>query len=260
MFLNWGLETSKWKLLISKFEKIKFINAFCAVWSGLTINNWIPNRLAEFLGRILYISPENKPKAIFSTLIGNVSQLVMTVFWGSLGLLLWIGHLSKCQYSILIIAVLIINIVLVYFYLNMKLAHRLIMKIKFLHFISQYSEIILQYKKNELLKIAGFSCLRYFVYLFQYYLLLVAFGINAQPVLLLASVSLIFLVQAVLPSVTFTEIGIRGATILFFAGKYSTANNEMLAAAYCLWLINIIIPTLFGGIFILGIKNKRLVN
>lgn len=28
MFLNWGLESAKWKILVTKFEKISFFKAF----------------------------------------------------------------------------------------------------------------------------------------------------------------------------------------------------------------------------------------
>jgi len=257
MLINWGLETAKWKYLISKFENISFFRAFRAVWSGITINNWIPNRLAEFLGRILYIRTENRTKAIFSTLIGNMAQMIMTTLWGSLGLLIWLCFEDRSGFMIMTILLVGLNVTLIYFYFHIKIAHKLISKFKFLHFIAEYSNIISSYSLIELSAILGLSFIRYFVYLTQYFLLFKAFGIEANGILLLSSAAMIFLIQVVLPSFTLSEIGIRGATVLYVAGNFSANINGLLAAAYSLWLINIIIPTLFGAFFVLGLKLKN---
>ena len=50
MLLNWSLESSKWKFLMSGVEEMNFISALKGVLSGLAIGFATPNRVGEFAG------------------------------------------------------------------------------------------------------------------------------------------------------------------------------------------------------------------
>lgn len=257
MFLNWGLETIKWKKLIDVFEKISPWRAFRAVWSGLTINSWIPNRLAEFLGRILYISSENRGKAVFSAFTGNLAQLLMTLGFGSAGLVVWLGHMDSIPRTLIAIALAAMMIIAVYAFFNIGRLQKVIGRIPLLNKFSDYALVMAEYSKSRLLEVFFLSMFRYAVYTFQYFILLKVFGVETPWYILLALVPVIFLIQTFLPSFTWIEIGIRGATVLFVIGRYSNEINSMLAAAFLLWIINIIIPTIAGAFFIATIRKKE---
>lgn len=256
MPINWGIESVKWHLLISKLEPITFLKSFRAVLSGICINNWIPNRMAEFLGRILYIEKKNRIRAIFSTLVGSYSQLIMTVLFGSLGFIIWLKPAGYLLIILIIIAI-IINILLVFSYFRISAFSRIIHKIKFLTRIVKYVEILSEYDQTQLFKIFSLSFLRYMVFLLQYFILLNVFNIEIEVIEGLTGVALIFAIQAVIPSITLTEIGIRGAAVIWVFERFSGNLNGMLCAAYSLWIINIIIPTIMGTIFILTLRRSR---
>src|ERR1044071_1101258 len=55
MILNWAIEAFKWKLTIEKVQEISFLTAFKAVLSGLSFSVTTPNRIGEYLGRVLYM-------------------------------------------------------------------------------------------------------------------------------------------------------------------------------------------------------------
>ncbi|RYY96353.1 MAG: hypothetical protein EOO11_13665, partial [Chitinophagaceae bacterium] len=55
MGVNWGLEAAKWRLLVAPVQPVGFWNALRAVLSGVSFSVTMPNRIGEYLGRMLYI-------------------------------------------------------------------------------------------------------------------------------------------------------------------------------------------------------------
>ncbi|MEO7535698.1 MAG: hypothetical protein ABIU30_17700, partial [Ferruginibacter sp.] len=94
MFINWGIETKKWQLLVHHVETFSFYKAFKSVLSGCSVTMLTPNRVGEYGGRILYVSPRNRFKAISLTLVGSMSQLLVTMVMGCIGLL-YLRYLSQ---------------------------------------------------------------------------------------------------------------------------------------------------------------------
>lgn len=58
MFVNWSIEAVKWKLSVKKIQNVGFLKAFKAVLSGVSFSVSTPNRVGEYLGRVLYMDPE----------------------------------------------------------------------------------------------------------------------------------------------------------------------------------------------------------
>ncbi|MBK7946332.1 MAG: flippase-like domain-containing protein [Flavobacteriales bacterium] len=54
MLLNWGLESRKWRILVSDVERISRWRAFMATLAGTPIGLITPNRVGEFVGRVLF--------------------------------------------------------------------------------------------------------------------------------------------------------------------------------------------------------------
>ena len=49
MFLNWIIEAFKWKLLIKKVEDISIWTSVRAVFSGITVSTFTPNRVENMV-------------------------------------------------------------------------------------------------------------------------------------------------------------------------------------------------------------------
>ena len=88
MFVNWFLEALKWRALIYKIEKISLIQSIKAVFAGITISSFTPNRVGEYAGRVFCIQKADKVKAVLITVIGSMAQLITTIVFGLLGFLL----------------------------------------------------------------------------------------------------------------------------------------------------------------------------
>jgi hypothetical protein len=167
-------------------------------------------------------------------------------------LLIWFSHSHDLIFVILIL--LLINSLLLLAFFNVSLFSGIIKKISFLKKFWQYAEILEEYSFIQLTELLFLSFCRYAVYCTQYYLLFIVFGADFGFMQSMLCLSLIFLSLSVIPAVTLTEIGVRGATVLYFTGFYTHNSAGVLAAAYLIWLVNIIIPAIAGAFLLLKIK------
>src|SRR5690606_5150466 len=87
MFLNWLIEAGKWKLLLHPLEAVSLKQALRAVLGGLAIGVNTPNRIGEYSGRALYVSEGKRMRSVSLAVVCSFSQLLVTLFFGSLGLL-----------------------------------------------------------------------------------------------------------------------------------------------------------------------------
>ena len=99
MFVNWSLEALKWKLSVQHVQPVSFAKALKAVFSGVSFSVTTPNRMGEYIGRVLYMNEGNRLKVISLTILGSVSQLIVTMFFGLLALMILKPSILNAQLS-----------------------------------------------------------------------------------------------------------------------------------------------------------------
>lgn len=267
MFLNWGLEARKWQLALHNLQQLSFWKAFKATFTGSTMASFTPNRTGEYVGRILYIEEGKRLQAISLTLICSMAQLQVTLYAGLAGL--WFfrrsfatieadSYSSQFWMTVLFYLVLGGTLLLTLFYFRLswliRVLHRIPGAVKFI----KYVEVLEECNATILLRILSLSIGRYLVFVAQYYLLFTVFGVEVNLWQTLQSVSVLFLVLAILPSFTFlTDLGIRWKAGIEIVQLYSSNTIGIFAAAFTIWLVNLIIPALIGSLLILGIRVFR---
>jgi hypothetical protein len=87
MPLNWGIEARKWQLALRPVGGISYRNAFKAIFTGATMASFTPNRMGEYLGRILYVKEGKRLAAISLTIVCSIAQLLITLTIGIIGIL-----------------------------------------------------------------------------------------------------------------------------------------------------------------------------
>ncbi len=141
MFLNWFLEALKWRFLISKVEQISIIRSVRAIFSGITVSAFTPNRVGEYGGRVFCLEKADRIQAVLITVIGSMAQLVTTIFFGCIGLLFLPKYSSELSYmlnnieygySILVFLLLLLNILIVFLFLNTSVFSTILSNIRFL--------------------------------------------------------------------------------------------------------------------------------
>lgn len=268
MVVNWSIETRKWQLAVRRVQKISFWQGFKAILTGVSFSVTTPNRTGEYLGRVLYMEEGNRLRTISLTILCSMSQLLVTLFAGIIGLLfLWdrilsaepISGWSSIGLQVLLFGSILALIILTLFYFRVSLfarwIDRLSRKEKFAFLLVELGAL----NATILWRLLSLSTIRFGVFILQYYLLFSFFGVEVGFVETLWSTSLVFLILAIIPGFALADLGIRGEVNLKVLGLYSSNAIGIGFTAVIVWFINLIIPALAGSLLILGIKffSKR---
>ncbi len=274
MVINWCLEAYKWKYLIGKIEKVSFFKAFQAVLTGVSISSFTPNRVGEFFGRVFILREASHIEGILITMVGSVSQLLITVFAGSASLVILIPHLlpdaayshGYLYYGIISI-VTVLDLLLLALFFNLSFLSALkerILKNRWKK-LRRFFRVFAFFRNRELATVMALSLTRYIVFSTQFYLLLELFDVSIPYPTAMMLISLVYFMMAIIPTIALTELGIRGSVALYFFGMYfghlhTTLANLSLgvfAASTILWMINLGFPALVGTIFVFRLQFFR---
>lgn len=255
MVLNWTIEAQKWRYLLKGTEQFSLWTSLQSVLTGLAVSVITPNRIGEYMGRILYLRNVHKLQGITVTIVGSFAQLIITGFLGLVGLFYYMNQVTPDTWLYLLLsASILLCIGLGYFYFILPALVERIASISFLRKIRFYLMVVQRFHWQQLLSILGMSLLRYFVYTLQFILLLKVLYVEAGWMQLLFTSWLIFWAMAIVPTIAIAEVGIRGETALYFLAPFSTNHMGIVLATVLLWLINLIIPALFGCLFVFRMK------
>jgi len=267
MFVNWGIEALKWKVLVRHIEQVSFLRAFKAILAGLSLAMNTPNRVGEYFGRIIYIHEGNRIRAIALTLVGSISQLIITVLFGCFGLLFLRYNieqrppvnfgLSLIWINATIYGSLLGVTLLILFYFRLSWTIQLLEKIPFVSKYTYYIQKLEEFEWKELTKVLVLSLFRYATFIIQYALLLQVFDVNIGLWQGSWLTMVMFLALAVVPTIALAELGLRGQLSIQLFGLFSNNTLGIVFTATGIWLINLVVPALAGSLFILGVKLFR---
>lgn len=262
MIVNWSLETFKWMISVGKVQSVAFFTAFRAVLSGVSFSVTTPNRVGEYLGRVLYMDEGNRLRAISLTITGSLSQLIVTLIMGFAGLLVLRPVIERGQlitsfwYGVLLYGVAGVTLFLTVFYFRLSWLVRWIDRLPGSRRYAWLIETLEKFDATLLVQIMSLSALRFVVFIVQYYLLFRLFDVDVSLWESWWVVSVSFLVMAVIPTIAlFTDLGLRGKVNLMLLGLFSGNSLGISLTAVSIWFINLIIPALAGSLLILGIKR-----
>ncbi|PLX20465.1 MAG: hypothetical protein C0597_04150 [Marinilabiliales bacterium] len=257
MPINWCVETIKWRKLIESIQKLGFFYSYQAVFAGISMGIFTPNRIGEIGGRILFLEKGKRTYALLATSLGSFAQLITTIIAGLVGLIyllkLYPGtiHLSVMLHRLFIVVVIILLSLLLWLYFNTKSIKPILLKFSFFKSRENQISFFSDTKPSLLLQVIVLSMIRYMIFFVQFYLFLHFFDIDLTIAQTFISVSLIYLFSALIPTTTLIELGIKGSLAIFFIGLFSTNYIGIVLSTIFLWIINLAIPALIGSIFFL---------
>ncbi len=271
MIINWSIEAYKWRYLIKKVEIISFAKALKAVLAGLSVSTFTPNRVGEFLGRVFILQKANPWKAIFISILCSMSQLMITLLMGSVSMIVYVvAFLSKQNVFpayvlyVFVALLLIANFLMLSIFFNVSFISKwlnVLIKPKWRK-MKGYLKVFSYFKFYELRNVLLFSLLRYFIFSFQFYLLLRFFSVPLNIFEGIFLISLVYFVISAIPSMTLAELGIRGSVAVgVFDYYFNTTLNmnvnynfAIVAATSVLWLINIALPAFIGNFYVMKLN------
>ena len=254
--INWSIESLKWKVLLQKIEPIPFRKAFASVLTGLAFAIVTPSKIGDFAGRILYLSNQKKLKGAIAALIGNVTQTIVALFIGTIGLIYMNFAYPALWLQITLLLSLIGIGLLIYIYFHLPQFYRWTQKYPKLRPLLVAMRVFNNYSKKELLKIFFIAFLRFVVYNFQFLLLAQILGADLPWFGGFFLSAFMFWMISVIPSYFVADIGVRGfvAGLIFIQTGIAANSISLLASSYGVWILNLLVPAIIGSIFILFIK------
>ena len=257
MVVNWVLESLKWQYLTRTLVKITAWEAIEAVFCGLTWAIFTPNRIGEYGGRVLFLPNRRRIHGVFAMAVGSFGQNVITNVLGLIALMwfaftyqpinLWLaGGLSVGAIGFIVLILV--------FYFHIRWLVTLLNKIRFLKKYHRFFDIIGRYGFHELLNIMWFCLSRFFVFSFQYYLVIHLLMPQIPVFPMMMMVFILFFIQSALPSLDLIDVGVRSMTASAFFVYITDQKLAVIAAVSSIWLINLIIPAILGSVFVLKLK------
>ena len=257
MPLNWLIDAVKWKWLLKPYAKLSVASAFRGVFMGITVGLFTPNGVGEFMGRLWVVSEDKREQAASTSIVGSMAQLAITITIGGACLVFYIGDFILPRY-VIVNQVLAVATVVLGFFLYFKLPAIASGVLTRLPFLQRFSAFIASFKDFDLRSLGGayvFAFLRYIVFCTQLALLLFALGelTLAGHWSLLFLIPVYYYVQALVPTVALSEIGVRGMILSFLFSPF-LFESDVILVSFLIWVINLIIPGLIGLFFLLKAK------
>ncbi len=266
MIFNWFIEAVKWRFLVNKIERISILTSLRAVFSGITVSVFTPNRIGEYGGRVFCLEKADRIQGVLITVLGSMAQLLTTIFFGSMGILFLNNYIPELEniyreidfaYPIVFFLLLFLNILLLLLFHNISLLSNLMDKVSLLNQYKKYKEVFTFYNAQELAFVFIFSIIRYAIFTTQFFILLKLFEIDIIYFDAIILTMVMLFIISIIPTIAISEIGIRGSVAVYLFSLVSTNIIGILSATFVLWFINLLFPALIGSFFVFTLKFFR---
>lgn len=228
MPVNWYLEAVQWQILTSSHQKLSLQESFEVVLKGVLFNWIIPFSGGDAIARLKGGRSFRKTgKALF---INRITSSLVTVAFFALGgsyylLVHYYGSTPGMFWPVSFLLVCVSS----------------------LYFVFRNQKMVL-----------SFSLCRYLVFSLQLFILLVIFLPTVQVLVLLSGITWIFFFRTFVPSL-FGALGIRELSAVMFFETFVADISVVVLATILLWVINIVIPSLLGGL-VFSLGNKKVAS
>lgn len=254
MFLNWSLESYKWKYLLNKVEDISFYKAVKGVLSGLAIGFITPNRVGEFAGKIAYLKSENRANGALMSFVGSSAQLLVTIQVGLIAIAAskYASPVDICVTPIALVTLVIVSIV----WFKLDLFLKWISRFEWLQKWNKDTDQLAIVSEKKMTTVYLISLIRYMVFPLQYFVLFKMLDTSIDFSECLSMTATSYFLLAIVPTYAIAEIGARGSLNLL---AFSELNSPfaVLSVTLLIWMINLIIPALFGAFMIAKFKLQK---
>jgi uncharacterized protein (TIRG00374 family) len=249
MLVNISLQIFKWRYFVRRVDPTATnFETAASLLFGIALGTLTPGQIGEFGGRALHHNSVSAGTIIGLTVIDKVQMLCIMGIAGVVSLVI-IFHLGIIAGGIIAITS---TLLFLFIFFGLKTIQRFISSLSFRFlkravlrdFLSALS--ILQLR--DLIVSFGVSAGFFIVIYFQMYLLLNAFSPVGMGDAFLGFAAMMFL-KSLVP-ISLGDLGIREAGSMYFYGLLGIANATALNASLLLFVLNILLPSFLGSIFI----------
>lgn len=246
---NWFFEILKWQKLVSFVKKISFKNALEQSLGALTASLFTPNRIGEYAAKTIYFSTLFRKRIVLLNLLGNMMQMSVTILFGTIGFLLYVSQYTiELNYSKIARFVIILLLIVSFIGFGVKKSTISIKGISF--------EKIMLFIVNLPRKIHiygfSFSIIRYLIFSFQFYYVLLIFGVNLNYLETIIVIASMYLLSSLIPSIFIFDVIIKGSVAVYLFSFVGVNELTILSVVMIMWVLNFVLPSIFGSYYVLN--------
>lgn len=255
---NWLVESIKWRVVLAVEYHVDLKTSIMAITSGLSLAIITPNRIGEYGGRLVAIPSKYNWLSVVSTFVGSVSQNLVTVLFGMLGLFMLthqFPNVIPVDLDPVFVSAFLFFIFGVYLFFNIDLLSRIGSSSgvnKYLRKIRIPLISLRALPRILIAKVLGWSVLRFMIYSVQYYFVLRLFGVELDVLLSAFAIWSVFIIQTGIPLPPFLSVLARGEIALIVWGMFGVNELTILAITFTIWLINLAAPAILGLYYIMN--------
>ena len=246
---NWFFEVLKWRTLVSSVKNISFFDAFKQSTSSLTASLLTPNRIGEYGAKAIYYNRFQRKKVMFLNLIGNLSQMFITVIFGLLGFVILYDYLNftidfhQVNSFIIIGSILLTGLIIYRFKSYIQTV-----------FISKILDYFREIPLNILGKSILYSFFRYLIFSHQFYFLLMLFGVELDYFTAMGAVFSMYFIASVIPGFVVFDFIVKGSIAISVFGIFGVPDMVVLGVTTIMWLLNFALPAIIGSYYVFAFE------
>lgn len=255
--MNWMLEISKWQTLASVVQKVSYKEALIQSLSSHTLSLLAPFKTGEYVGKALYFKKDIRKKIILLNFVGNMYQLLVTLVFGTVGLVYFVQHfhISWHPYKFRFFAFITAFFILVFLAGNTRIPYG-----KKGNYYQRALAFTRRIPKKIKYKTGLLSVLRYLVFSHQFYLMLGFFGVEIAYTTAMLLVFVMYFIATLLPVMSLFDFLIKGSVAIYLFGYLGVDQRLMLSISILMWLLNFVLPAVLGSYFVLVFKPDNYIT
>ncbi len=249
--LNWLLEAVKWQRLTANVQSLSLFTSIKAVLAGISTGFFTPNRVGELVGRVMFLSEDNRKSGVTLSLVNSLTQNLIMALCGAPACLLFFTQTNgTVEANITHYLLFVVGFLVLFglFYFALPRLSRHFKSNRFAQIILPFTDCLAGYSFWQLAAIILISLVRYLVFCVQFFFMLRFFGVHLAPWQALIAIPTTYLFVTFTPSFAFSEAAVRSSYAVLVIGAFSGQVVSIALAGLCIWLINFVIPMMVGSV------------
>jgi hypothetical protein len=239
--LNYLMEAIKWQKLLASWSPISIFKSYKSVLIGQAFAFFTPARSGDYVGRILLLPPGSKIKGVAQLAWSSYAQLIITISIGSIALFFnlpffpWIKWFMPLGLAAALV---------VYFHPG-----------QFKGWLNKINKLQIENKLK--LNLLVLSFLKYIVFVLQYTWAIKMLNIPIAPIDLWIALGVLFLLLSIIPSISLTDLVIRGQIIVVLLEPYYNNSLMLICLSTIIWAVNFLLPAIIGAFLLINFRIKQ---
>jgi len=238
---NYLMEAIKWQNLLASWSPISIFKSYKSILIGQAFAFFTPARSGDYVGRILLLPPGSKIKGVAQLAWSSYAQLIITISIGSIALFFNLPFFPWIKWFM---PLGLIAALFVYFHPG-----------QFKGWLNKMNKLQIENKLK--LNLLGLSFLKYMIFVLQYTWAVKMLNITIAPIDLWIALGVLFLLLSIIPSISLTDLVIRGQIIVVLLEPYYNNSLMLICLSTIIWAVNFLLPAIIGAFLLINFRIKQ---